>query len=183
VCRSRLPGSPASRCSLCRDVMLSFASDGLAAEPARGPLRPRGDRPMPGRRAQGTTAPPGPVSRAPAVTSTIDPHPPCRLRAGEAVHSAQWGGMQIALFGAPCERSATECSRRPHCHAPAPACAPSRAARITVAIRVWWRHSLAPGGGQPRGMPETVVAVFGQVGSLKQRVILPGGQGGWPQKH
>jgi hypothetical protein len=45
------------------------------------------------------------------------------------------------------------------------------------------RHSLAPGGGQPRGVPETVVVVFGQVGSLKQRVILPGGQGGWPQKH
>ena len=30
--------------------MLSFASDGLAAQPGGGPLRPRGDRPMPGRR-------------------------------------------------------------------------------------------------------------------------------------
>jgi hypothetical protein len=31
--------------------------------------------------------------------------------------------------------------------------------------------------------PETVVVVFGQVGSLKQRVVIAGGQGGWPQKH
>jgi hypothetical protein len=88
------------------------------------------------------------------------------------------GGMQIALFGALCERSATECSRQPHCHAPAP----SRAARIAVAVRVWRRHGLAPGGGQPRGVPETVVVVFGQVGSLKQRVVIAGGQGGRPQK-
>jgi len=47
----------------------------------------------------------------------------------------------------------------------------------------WRRYSLAPGGGQPRGVPETVVVVLGEAGPLEQRVILPGGQGGWPQQH
>jgi hypothetical protein len=50
-----------------------------------------------------------------------------------------------------------ECSRQPRCH--------------------------APSGGQTRGVPETVVVVLGEVGPLEQRVILPGGQGGRPQKH
>jgi hypothetical protein len=67
------------------------------------------------------------------------------------------GSMQIALFGVPCERSATECSRQPRCH--------------------------APGGGQTRGVPETVVVVLGEAGPLEQRVILPSGQGGRPHKH
>jgi hypothetical protein len=51
----------------------------------------------------------------------------------------------------------TECSRQPRCH--------------------------APSGGQTRGVPEMVVVVLGEVGPLEQRVILPGGQGGWPQQH
>jgi ATP-binding cassette subfamily C protein CydCD len=45
------------------------------------------------------------------------------------------------------------------------------------------RSCHAPGGGQRRGVPETVVVVLGEVGPLEQRVILPGGQGGRPQKH
>jgi hypothetical protein len=64
---------------------------------------------------------------------------------------------QFVRVGAPCEKSAAECSRQPRCH--------------------------APGGGQTRGVPETVVVVLGEVGPLEQRVILPGGQGGRPQKH
>jgi hypothetical protein len=38
-------------------------------------------------------------------------------------------------------------------------------------------------GGQTRGVLETVVVVLGEVGPLEQRVILPSGQGGRPQKH
>ena len=37
--------------------------------------------------------------------------------------------------------------------------------------------------GQPRRVPETVVVVFGQVGSLKRRVVIAGGRDGWPRKH
>ena len=46
----------------------------------------------------------------------------------------------------------------------------------TASLSRAWRQSDAR-------VPETVVVVLGEVGSLEQRVILPGGQGGWPQKH
>ncbi len=46
----------------------------------------------------------------------------------------------------------------------------------TASLSRAWRRSDAR-------VPETVVVVLGEVGPLEQRVILPGGQGGRPQKH